>query len=510
MTDLTYYKLTFFQRIGYRIKRFFKNLPTRFKNFWVRLGKRIANFFVSLYNSIVSFGKNFKDGDLFTKGSYILMGLGHVSRGQIVKGIIYMLIEGVFIAFLALFGGTYLVKFFQHFFTTGSVGNVETRYEEVWDDDLGDYIETKIAGDNSFQIILYGVLTICIILFFLIIYFKSIRESVELEQKKIIGVSPDSFKKEAGKFLDSKFHTTLLSLPLLGLFLFTVVPLITMILIAFTNYDAGHEVPEHLFDWVGFKNFGETLNSSSSLGMTFWRVLGWTLIWAFFATFTNYFFGMLLAMLINRKGIKLKKLYRTLFVATIAVPQFVSLLIVSKMLDPDGGIITQLVEKVFNHKMQFGLNIVETRILIILANMWIGVPYSMLMCSGILMNIPQDLYESAKIDGSGPVRTFFKITLPYMLFVTGPYLITTFIGNINNFNVIYLLSGGNPGDILRYTDGAKGTDLLITWLYKLSLGVDRNYKLASVIGILVFIISAVFSLVVYNKSSAVQKEDDFQ
>lgn len=142
--------------------------------------------------------------------------------------------------------------------------------------------------------------------------------------------------------------------------------------------------------------------------------------------------------------------------------------------------------------------------------MWIGVPYSMLMCSGILMNIPSDLYESAKIDGSGPVRTFFKITLPYMLFVTGPYLITTFIGNINNFNVIYLLSGGNPGDILLYTDGAKGTDLLITWLYKLSLGVDRNYKLASVIGILVFIISAVFSLIVYNRSSAVKKEDDFQ
>ena len=97
-----------------------------------------------------------------------------------------------------------------------------------------------------------------------------------------------------------------------------------------------------------------------------------------------------------------------------------------------------------------------------------------------------------------------------MLFVTGPYLITQFIGNINNFNVIYLLSGGGPGDIMLYTDGAKGTDLLITWLYKLSLGVDRNYKLASVIGILVFVISAVFSLIVYNKSSAVKGEDNFQ
>ena len=126
------------------------------------------------------------------------------------------------------------------------------------------------------------------------------------------------------------------------------------------------------------------------------------------------------------------------------------------------------------------------------------------------MNIPEDLYESARIDGASPARRFFKITLPYMLFVTGPYLITQFIGNINNFNVIYLLSGGGPGDLHLYTNGAKGTDLLITWLYKLSLGTDRNYKLASVIGILVFVISAVFSLVVYNKSSAVKGEDNFQ
>ena len=222
-------------------------------------------------------------------------------------------------------------------------------------------------------------------------------------------------------------------------------------------------------------------------------------------------------MLINRKGIKLKKMYRTIFVTTIAVPQFVSLLIMSKMLDAGGGtmgsgggIITQMIENMFGYHLKFGLDIDTTRILIILINMWIGVPYSMLMCSGILMNIPADLYESARVDGASPFRRFMKITLPYMFFVTGPYLITQFIGNINNFGVIYLLSGGGPGNNMLYSNGAKGTDLLITWLYKLSLGVDRDYKLASVIGILVFIISATFSLVVYNKSAAVKGEDDFQ
>ena len=175
-----------------------------------------------------------------------------------------------------------------------------------------------------------------------------------------------------------------------------------------------------------------------------------------------------------------------------------------------GGIITQFIERLFGYHLQFGLDINTTRICILLVNLWIGVPYSILLCSGILMNIPKDLHESARIDGAGPVKRFTKITLPYMLFVTTPYLITQFIGNINNFNIIYLLSGGGPGDILKYSEGAKGTDLLITWLYRLSLGVDRNYKLAAVIGILVFVISAVFSLIVYNRSSSIKGEGNFQ
>lgn len=510
MVDLDLYRLTKAQRFARRFAGFFTGLPAGFCRFFSGAGKKIAGFFRGIGRGIRDWCVNFVRGNALTKTSYLLMGAGHVTRGQTVKGILYFLLELLLAAYLALFGGRYLAMFFTHFFTGGSIGNTPTHYEDVYNEELDDYISQKVAGDNSFHILLYGVLTLCILVCFLMIYVQSVRESVQLEQDKIIGVKPMNFRRESRQYLDGKFHVTLLSLPLLGLFVFTVIPLLTMILIAFTNYDAGHEVPEHLFDWVGLQNFRDLLVSGSNLSATFWRVLGWTLVWAFFATFTNYFFGMLLAMLINRRGIKLKKLYRTLFVATIAVPQFVSLLIMSKMLDPDGGIITVLVEKLFHFNLQFGLDINQTRVLIILVNMWVGIPYSMLMCSGILMNIPQDLYESARIDGSSPARTFFKITLPYMLFVTGPYLITTFIGNINNFNVIYLLSGGGPGDLLKYTDGAKGTDLLITWLYKLSLGVDRNYKLASVIGILVFVLSAVFSLIVYNKSSAVQKEDDFQ
>lgn len=513
--DLTYYKLSPFGKFLYKLKKFFRNIGGNTVDFFKKIFLAVGSFFCGIGRGIKNYFLNFIHGNALTKTSYLVMGSGHITRGQTVRGLIYMALEALFVLYMIFFGGRYLSMFFENFFTGGNVGRVETNTSGVWDDDLGEYV--TILGDNSFHIILYGILTIFVIIFFAFCYFSSVRESYQLEQLKIVGKKPDSIIRDVGHMLDSKFHITLLSLPMLGLFVFTIVPLVTMILIAFTNYDAAHEVPSRLFQWVGFDNFAKIFTVGSKLGSTFWRVLVWTLVWAFFATFTSYFGGMLLAILINRKGIKLKKFYRTMFVATIAVPQFVSLLIMSKMLDAGGGtlgsgggIITQFIENVFGYHLQFGLDITTTRILIILVNLWIGVPYSMLMCSGILMNIPADLYESARIDGASPARRFFKITLPYMLFVTGPHLITQFIGNINNFNVIFLLSGGGPGNNLLYTDGAKGTDLLITWLYKLSLGVDRDYKLASVIGILVFIISAVFSLIVYNRSSAVKGEDNFQ
>ena len=511
MDKTNYFLMNPFQKFLYKAKRAIVGFPRAVGGFFCKIGKGIAKLFANLAKGTKAYFVGFAKGNALTKGSYAIMGLGHMGRGQAAKGLIYLMVEILFALYMVFFGSPYLGKFFYGFFTKGTVGITET--SDYWNDDLGMY--EKIVGDNSFKIILYGILTIFLIFFFLAVYLRSLKESRELEELSKAGKKATSFRKEAGQLLNDKFHIPLLSLPMLGLFVFTVVPLVTMIIIAFTNYDASTEVPQHLFRWVGFANFRDIFGGNSALSGTFLRVLGWTLIWAFFATFSNYFAGMIVALLINKKGIRFKKFFRTVFVMTIAVPQFVSLMIVSKMLAAGdsmemSGILTQLIYKIFGFQLKFGINITHTRVAIILVNMWIGIPYSMLICSGILMNIPADLYESARIDGAGPVKTFMKITLPYMLFVTGPYLITTFIGNINNFNVIYLLSGGGPGDLLKYTSGAKGTDLLITWLYKLSLGVDRNYKLASVIGILVFIISATLSLLVYNRSSAVTKEDQFQ
>ncbi|MBR3574227.1 MAG: ABC transporter permease subunit, partial [Lachnospiraceae bacterium] len=136
------------------------------------------------------------------------------------------------------------------------------------------------------------------------------------------------------------------------------------------------------------------------------------------------------------------------------------------------------------------------------------IPYMMLIATGLLMNIPADLYESARIDGANSFQMFRKITLPYMLFVTGPFLLTSFTGNLNNFNVIYLLSKGQPKS-MSLSDGAGATDLLVTWLYTVTV-TNNDYKIAAVIGIMVFIVTAVISLVVYGMLPSVKDEEGFQ
>lgn len=148
------------------------------------------------------------------------------------------------------------------------------------------------------------------------------------------------------------------------------------------------------------------------------------------------------------------------------------------------------------------------KVMVIVINMWLGIPYTMLMTSGILMNIPADLYEAAKVDGTSRPKMFFKITLPYVIFITTPYLISSFIGNINSFNTIFLLTGGGPAvPNGNYTAGQ--TDLLVTWLYKLT--IDKgDYNTGAVIGIFTFIITATITLVTYRRSKAYNEEDTFQ
>lgn len=441
--------------------------------------------------------EGFRQGDYKTRLSYIIMGSGSFLRGQYAKGFMYLFAQIVFNIYFFLIG----VDRLKGLKTLGT-----TVQGKVWDEAKEIYIYSQ--GDNSMLFLLFGVLALMIVIAFVLLYFRNINLAIENQKLLEEGKTLPKFRDDVIELFDSKFHVTILFLPTVLTFLFTILPLIFMILIAFTNYDKNHQPPGNLFSWVGLTNFKNMFYGNPLISKTFFSLLSWTFVWAFFATFFNYILGMLLAMLINKKGIRLKKMWRTIFVITIAVPQFVTLLLMSQLLH-ELGPVNVLLQKwgLISSPIRFLTNGRLAKYTVIAVNLWVGIPYTMLITSGILMNIPADLYESAKIDGASPIQQFINITLPYMLHVTTPYLITQFIGNINNFNVIYLLTGGGPANLNYYQAGE--TDLLVTWLYKLSL-TEKNYALASTVGIVIFLISAFLSLVVFNRSMEEGKETQFQ
>ncbi|MBR2256966.1 MAG: sugar ABC transporter permease [Blautia sp.] len=453
----------------------------------------MLTFFSSLGKDLKDIFVTFIDGDGKTRLSYLIFGYGPLRRGQTAKGLAFLACEAAFIWYMIVFGWTYLSKF-------NTLGTVETTKQN----------RVTVYGDNSFLILLFGLLTIILIVLFIFVWRMNLRENRNEELLLRQGKKLPSNRKVLGSLLDSNFDKTLLALPVLGIFVFTVLPILFMICVAFTNYDKAHQSPTNLFTWVGLANFKEVLAfGSSDFASTFLAVLGWTLAWAFFATFLDYFLGMAVAILINKKGIRFKKLWRTILVLTIAVPQFVSLLYVYKMFTNDGLINGYLMKWGWiQNPIPFWSDPMLARITIIVVNIWIGIPYMMLIATGLLMNIPEDLYESARIDGATPWQMFWHITLPYMLFVTGPFLLTQFTGNLNNFNVIYLLTRGQPQS-MKMAANAGRTDLLVTWLYKMTV-TDTNYKMAAVIGIMVFLVTAIISLVVYNMLPSVKDEGGFQ
>ena len=506
-SDLEYLRLSKWNKFTYRFLSFFASIPVAIWNGIKNIGLWFKKAGLTIAGEAKDIVQTFIEGDWKTKLSYPIMGFGNIARGQPLRGLLFLLFEVVFIGYMIL-AGIYWMSMLP---SLGVVGP-HREYNEL----LDTYV--TVYGDNSFKILLYGVLTMFFIVAFIYTWRLNVKQNKIAEGILKSGKKLKSGKDDLRSLVDDQFHKTLLALPLTGILIFTVMPLVFMILVAFTNYDGTHDgFSNNLFTWVGLENFNTMLHwtggGSTNYSATFGEVLSWTLMWAFFATFTNYFLGMAVAMMINKKGIRLKKVWRTILVMTIAIPQYISLLYVSKMFAKNGIINGILMDLGWITKaLPFWEDPTWARITVIAINVWIGIPYLMLIATGILMNIPADLYESAKIDGASGWQQYSKITLPYMLFVTGPYLLTSFTSNINNFNVIFLLTGGAP--INTSASGAAGsvgyTDLLITWLFKITTGAESKYYLASVIGILVFVIMAIITLVVYGVLPSIKNEEDFQ
>ncbi len=495
---------------------FVKKIPGFFK----KIGGGIKNFF-SKYKKI------FKDGSVGTKISFFVCGSGNLYHGQIFKGILFLGLQVLFILYMVLCpaitgpNGVQVPTGWKSLANLALQGH-DTRVKTgvPWTPEEG-----IIPADNSFLMLLLGLVTIAVIILYIIIHLANIKSSYAADTAVKEGRKPSSFKQDLFALTDNRFHALMLTPTCIAALIFTLLPTILMICLAFTDYNMleMQEKGTALFHWTGFNNFISIFNgdTTSSLGVEisarFLPVLGWTFVWAILATFTCYFGGIILAILINKKGLKFKKVFRTIFILTIAIPQFISLLVMRNLLMSNGPVNSILMNLGWiSEPIGFlGQNPEDSaalaRVMVVIINMWLGIPYTMLMTSGILMNIPADLYEAAKVDGTSKMKMFFKITLPYVIFITTPYLISSFVGNINSFNTIFLLTGGGPAVIAEgeaaYAAGQ--TDLLVTWLYKLTID-QGDYNTGAVIGIFTFLITATITLITYRRSKAYNEEDTFQ
>ena len=439
------------------------------------------------YGQQMTFRELFKEGDVATKLSFVVMGAANLANKQHLKGLIFLFSQIAFFYWLIRNG----LRALSMLATLGTQSQ-----GLVFDERLG--IEVLQEGDNSMLLLLFGIAAIVICLLLVGLYVINLKSARNIHELKKAEKKIPSTMDDLASLLNERFHATLMTIPLLGVLLFTVLPLLYMISIAFTNYDHTHLPPKNLFTWVGFVNFGNVI--SGNMADTFFPVLGWTLIWATLATVTCFFFGILLALLINTKGLKFKGVWRTIFVTTMAVPQFISLLVMRNLLNGAGPINATLLNLgLIDSAIPFLTDPIWAKITVIVVNMWIGIPATMLVSTGIIQNLPTDQIEAARIDGANKLQIFRNITFPQILFVMMPALIQQFIGNINNFNVIFLLTGDGPSNSDFY--GAGSTDLLVTWLYNLTVNT-MDYNLASVIGILIFILSAVFSLLAYTRTNS--------
>ena len=542
LNTLEYLKLNKFQKFLYDLREFFCAIPGWFVGLFVSLWNFIKDFAIKIKDGFIDIITTFTKGNWAVKLSFIIFGFGNIYYGQIARGILFFLFEVIFFVYMfaiptsadyRIQSGWEWIKSANWFGlgdhnTVGDIQQTPNVYDEIKD------VYVTLPGEDSTRVLFNALLAVIFIVAFIYTWRMQVKQCRICMDITASGKKIKSGKDDLKSLLDDQFHKTLLTPSLLGILLFTVLPMIFMVLIAFTNYSimmgtdglpGTLDGTSRLYEWVGFKNLAELLNfGEGGIGVAFGELLVWTLIWAVCATFTNYFLGMGVAMMINKKGIKIKKFWRTVLVMTIAIPQFVSLLYIANVIDFKGYLGSFIYEEIpFIREYLIANNTnslwkVEwiSRVLVIVINIWIGIPYVMLMATGILMNIPTDLYESAKIDGASGYQQFTKITLPYMLFVTGPYLLTNFVGNLNNFNVIFLLTGG--GDPMKGMNipSLEGlipgqTDLLITWLFKLSTGsgAGARYYLASALGILIFLVVAVLSLIIYNIIPSTKNEEDF-
>ncbi|SDD05395.1 arabinogalactan oligomer / maltooligosaccharide transport system permease protein [Paenibacillus sp. UNCCL117] len=426
--------------------------------------------------------------------SAMACGLGQLYNRQYIKGVLLLALEAAGLIYLI----DNLGRAVWGLITLGETPTKQIKVGEVFQ---------NVPGDHSIFLMINGLITVFAFLLFIAAYIVNVKDAYLIGKQREEGIVPNRFVLTLKYLSDKKFAQLFLLLPAIGILFFTVLPIVFMVLLAFTNFSSpDHVPPAKLVNWVGFQTFKDLLLLKTWSG-TFFGVLKWTIIWAVSATVTTYFGGFLVALLVQQKDIRFKGFWRTILIIPYAIPALISLLMMRNMFNAQFGPINQYLGSLGIYQPQWLTDPTWAKITVVLVNMWIGIPVSMILIMGVLTTISKDLYEAAEVDGASAFQKFRIVTLPLVLFTTAPVLIGQFAGNFNNFNAIFLLTGGGP--TVGGYQFAGATDLLVTWLFNLTLS-QLKYNIASAIGIIVFFIVASFSIWNFSRSRSFREEDMIQ
>lgn len=363
---------------------------------------------------------------------------------------------------------------------------------------------TVPRNHHSVQLMLQGLISLIVLFFAIAIYILNIKDARDDAISREEGMKKPSLLQGMTNFYDRGFPYFMILPGLIMLIFIVVLPLLFMLAMAFTDYNQYNAPPRNLLNWVGFDNFKALL----SIGIwkdTFFSVFSWTIVWTVVATSLQILLGFVLALMVNDKRVKFKRTIRTVLILPWAVPAFVSILIFSALFNPTFGAINRDLLSQFNVMIPWLSDPFWAKTALIMIQTWLGFPFVFALFTGVLQSIPQDMYEAADVDGGSRWQKLRHITVPHVLFATAPLLIMQYAGNFNNFNIIYLFNEGNPA--VR-GQNAGGTDILISWVYKLTFETN-NYNMAAAITIIMGLVISTLAFFQFRKTAAFKEEDRY-
>lgn len=355
--------------------------------------------------------------------------------------------------------------------------------------------------DKSVIFMIEGIMAIVLLILSVFIIYLAFSDARKVEKDMIKGIRPRTWF-ETRQTISEEGFPYLVSTPAFLVVLFIVlIPIFTTILISFTNYNPQNQSK---FTWFGIENYKMVMLGKGIAGKPIWLVLGWTLIWTFAATTLAIAIGFVLSLLANQSRIKFKGFFRTIYLLPWAVPAFITIMFFSLMVSRNGPI-TELINKIFGVAVDIKNDTFLTRLSVILLQGWLGSAYIFLLSTGILQGIPNDLYEAAEIDGATGFQQTLRITIPLVVYQTAPLLIGQYTFNFNNFSIIYLFNGGGPFQPSLYGNLAGSSDLLISYIYKLT--IENNYQgVGAAITLLVSLVLMFFSWLGFRNTKAFKEE----